>query len=62
VVVKRSFGRRLLPHITVGPEYNKANALISTLHRILRKAPPTKAPNGGFVAVLKMAPLWQFVG
>ena len=33
-----------------------------TLHRILRKAPPTKAPNGAFVAVLKMVPLWQFVG
>ena len=32
------------------------------LHRILRKAPPTKAPNSAFVAVLKMVPLWQFVG
>ena len=34
----------------------------SALHRILRKAPPTKAPNSAFVAVLKMVPLWQFVG
>jgi hypothetical protein len=32
------------------------------LHQILRKAPPTKAPNSAFVAVLKMVPLWQFVG
>ena len=34
----------------------------ATLHQILRKAPPTKAPNSAFVAVLKMVPLWQFVG
>jgi hypothetical protein len=30
VVVKRSFGRRLLPHLTVGPEYQVETALISS--------------------------------
>jgi hypothetical protein len=34
----------------------------TALHRILRKAPPTKAPNGAFLHKTKIVHLWQFVG